>query len=49
MWAIYNFIKELYRKPPRKAALPYAHVHDLLGDAGIGVELVGILGYYVLI
>ncbi len=45
--AIYHFIKELYgTRRVSKAA--YARVQKLLGDAGT-VELVGILGYYVLI
>jgi 4-carboxymuconolactone decarboxylase len=45
--AIYAFIKELYvTRRVRNAT--YARVHKFLGDAGM-VELVGILGYYVLI
>jgi len=45
--AIYKFIKELYTT--RRVSNPsYTRVHKLLGDAGM-VELVGILGYYVLI
>ena len=45
--AIYAFVKELYGKR-RVSDAAYARVHKLLGDAGM-VELVGILGYYVLI
>src|SRR6202046_1051435 len=45
--AIYAFIKELYATR-RVSNATYARVHKILGDAGI-VELVGILGYYVLI
>jgi 4-carboxymuconolactone decarboxylase len=45
--AIYAFIKELYATR-RVSNATYARVHKFLGDAGM-VELVGILGYYVLI
>jgi len=45
--AIYAFVKELYAKR-RVSNAAYARVHKILGDAGM-VELVGILGYYVLI
>jgi 4-carboxymuconolactone decarboxylase len=45
--AIYAFVKELYATR-RVGNATYARVHKLLGDAGM-VELVGILGYYVLI
>jgi 4-carboxymuconolactone decarboxylase len=45
--AVYDFIKELYRRR-RVGDKTYARVHALLGDDGM-VELVGILGYYVLI
>jgi len=45
--AIYAFVKELYATR-RVSNATYARVHKLLGDAGM-VELVGILGYYVLI
>jgi len=45
--AIYSFVKELYATR-RVSNAAYARVHKLLGDAGM-VELVGILGYYVLI
>ena len=45
--AVYDFIKELYRSK-RVSDRTYARLHALLGDAGL-VELVGILGYYVLI
>lgn len=45
--AIYAFIKELYATR-RVSDATYARVHKLLGDAGM-IELVGILGYYVLI
>jgi len=45
--AIYDFIRELYTTR-RVSSATYARVRKLLGDAGI-VELVGILGYYVLI
>jgi 4-carboxymuconolactone decarboxylase len=45
--AIYDFIQELY-KTRRISDKTFARVHALLGDAAT-VELVGILGYYVLI
>lgn len=45
--AIYAFVKELYATR-RISNATYARVHKFLGDAGM-VELVGILGYYVLI
>jgi 4-carboxymuconolactone decarboxylase len=45
--AIYAFIRELY-KTNRVSDRAYKRVHALLGDAGM-VELVGILGYYVMI
>jgi len=45
--AIYAFVKELYATR-RVSDAVYARVQKLLGDAGT-VELVGILGYYVLI
>jgi len=45
--AIYAFVKELYTTR-RVSNATYARVHKLLGDGGT-VELVGILGYYVLI
>jgi 4-carboxymuconolactone decarboxylase len=45
--AIYDFIQELYRTK-RVSDRNYARVNALLGDAGT-VELVGILGYYVLV
>jgi 4-carboxymuconolactone decarboxylase len=45
--AVYDFIKELYRRK-RVGDKTYARLHALLGDDGM-VELVGILGYYVLI
>ncbi|MGB7097994.1 MAG: carboxymuconolactone decarboxylase family protein, partial [Xanthobacteraceae bacterium] len=45
--AIYAFVKELYGAR-RVSNATYARVQKLLGDAGV-VELVGILGYYVLI
>ena len=44
---IYHFVKELYATR-RVSNATYARAQKLLGDAGI-VELVGILGYYVLI
>jgi 4-carboxymuconolactone decarboxylase len=45
--AIHAFIKELYAT--RRVSNPtYARVRKFLGDAGM-VELIGILGYYVLI
>jgi 4-carboxymuconolactone decarboxylase len=45
--AIYHFVKELY-SARRVSNATYARVQKLLGDTGI-VELIGILGYYVLI
>jgi 4-carboxymuconolactone decarboxylase len=45
--AIYTFVKELYATR-RVGNATYARVHKLIGDTGM-VELVGILGYYVLI
>jgi len=45
--AVYDFIRELYRRK-RVGDKTYARLHALLGDDGM-VELVGILGYYVLI
>jgi 4-carboxymuconolactone decarboxylase len=45
--AIYTFFKELYATR-RVSNVAYARVHKILGDAGM-VELVGILGYYVMI
>jgi 4-carboxymuconolactone decarboxylase len=45
--AIYDFIQELY-KTRRVSDRTYKRVHSFLGDAAT-VELVGILGYYVLI
>jgi len=45
--ALYDFIKELYRTR-RVSNRNYARVQALIGDAGM-VELVGILGYYVLV
>jgi 4-carboxymuconolactone decarboxylase len=45
--AIYDFIQELY-KTRRVSDRNFKRVHDVLGDAGT-VELVGILGYYVMI
>ena len=45
--AIYDFIKELYRTR-RASERSYARVHAFLDDAAM-VELVGILGYYVMI
>ena len=45
--AIYAFVKELYAAR-RVSNATYERVHKFLGDAGM-VELVGILGYYVLI
>ena len=45
--AIYTFAKELYATRRVSDAI-YARVQKVLGDAGM-VELVGILGYYVLI
>jgi 4-carboxymuconolactone decarboxylase len=45
--AIYDFIKELYRKK-RVSDRTYAKAHAFLRNDGM-VELVGILGYYVMI
>jgi 4-carboxymuconolactone decarboxylase len=45
--AIYDFIKELYATR-RVTDASYARVRKVIGDAGM-VELIGILGYYVLI
>jgi 4-carboxymuconolactone decarboxylase len=45
--AIYAFVRELY-KTRRVSDRTYKRVHAFLGDGGT-VELVGILGYYVLI
>jgi 4-carboxymuconolactone decarboxylase len=45
--AVYDFVKELYRDK-RVGDKTYARLHAILGDDGM-VELVGILGYYVLI
>jgi 4-carboxymuconolactone decarboxylase len=45
--AVYDFIKELYRRK-RVGDRTYARLQALLGDDGM-VELVGILGYYVLV
>jgi 4-carboxymuconolactone decarboxylase len=45
--AIYDFVRELY-KTNRVSDRTYKRVHAFLGDGGM-VELVGILGYYVLI
>jgi 4-carboxymuconolactone decarboxylase len=45
--AIYDFVHDLY-KTKRVSDRNYKRVHALLGDAGT-VELVGILGYYVMI
>ncbi len=45
--AIYAFIRELY-KTNRVSDRTYKRVHAFLGDAAM-VELVGILGYYVMI
>lgn len=45
--AVYDFIQELYKKR-RVSDRTYKRVHSLLGDAAT-VELVGILGYYVMI
>jgi 4-carboxymuconolactone decarboxylase len=45
--AIYDFVRELYRTR-RVSERAYARVNGILGDAGT-VELVGILGYYVMI
>ena len=45
--AIYAYIRELY-KTKRVSEGAYSRVHAFLGDAAM-VELVGILGYYVMI
>ena len=45
--AIYTFVQELYKRR-RVSDRAYKRVQSLLGD-GAMVELVGILGYYVLI
>ena len=45
--AIYDFVQELY-KTKRVSDRTYKRVHALLGDSAT-VELVGILGYYVMI
>jgi 4-carboxymuconolactone decarboxylase len=45
--AIYDFVQELY-KTKRVSDRTYKRVHSFLGDAAT-VELVGILGYYVMI
>jgi len=45
--AIYAFVRELY-KTNRVSDRTYRRVHGFLGDAAT-VELVGILGYYVMI
>jgi 4-carboxymuconolactone decarboxylase len=45
--ALYDFIKELYRTR-RVSDRTYARAHKLLGDSAM-IELVAILGYYVLI
>jgi 4-carboxymuconolactone decarboxylase len=45
--AIYAFVQELY-KMKRVSDRSYKRLHALLGDAAM-VELIGILGYYVLI
>jgi len=45
--AIYAFVKELYAKR-RVSNATYGRVHKIIGDTGM-VELVGILGYYVLV
>jgi len=45
--AIYDFVQELY-KTKRVSDRTYKRVHAILGD-GAMVELVGILGYYVMI
>jgi 4-carboxymuconolactone decarboxylase len=45
--AIYDFVQELY-KTRRVSDRTYKRLQSLLGDAAL-VELVGILGYYVLI
>jgi 4-carboxymuconolactone decarboxylase len=45
--AVYDFIQELYKKR-RVGDRNYKRVQDILGEAAT-VELVGILGYYVMI
>jgi 4-carboxymuconolactone decarboxylase len=45
--AIYDFVQELY-KTKRVSDRVYKRLHAILGDAAM-VELVGILGYYVMI
>jgi 4-carboxymuconolactone decarboxylase len=45
--AIHAFVQELY-KTKRVSDRTYKRVHAILGDAPT-VELVGILGYYVLV
>jgi 4-carboxymuconolactone decarboxylase len=45
--SIYDFIQELY-KTKRVSERTYKRVHAFLGDAAT-VELIGILGYYVMI
>jgi 4-carboxymuconolactone decarboxylase len=45
--AIHAFVKELYARR-RVSDATYRRAHRLLGDAGM-VELVGILGYYVMV
>jgi 4-carboxymuconolactone decarboxylase len=45
--AIYDFVQELY-KTKRVSDRTYKRVHSILGDQAT-VELVGILGYYVMI
>jgi len=45
--AVYALVKELYATR-RVSNATYGRVHKLVGDAGM-VELVGILGYYVLV
>jgi len=45
--AVYALVKELYATR-RVSNATYGRVHKLVGDAGM-VELVGILGYYVMV
>lgn len=45
--AVYDFVQEIYKKR-RVSDRTYKRVTDILGEAGT-VELVGILGYYVMI
>jgi 4-carboxymuconolactone decarboxylase len=45
--AVYALVKELYATR-RVSDATYRRVHKLVGDAGL-VELVGILGYYVMV